>query len=258
MRAVFHGDKVLVRVANIDHRGRREGAIVDVLERNTHEVVGRLKEESGAYYLQPTNTRIAQDILITPEATLGARQGQMIIAEIITQPSFTNRAVAKVKEILGDHMAPGMEIDVAIRNHDLPHEWPDAVLKEAAKFSGTVSEDAIKNRFDARQMAFVTIDGEDAKDFDDAVYCEPTKNGWLLYVAIADVSYYVRPHSALDTEAFNRGNSVYFPGRVIPMLPEVLSNGLCSLNPQVPRLTMICEMTITAAGKISRYRFHEG
>lgn len=257
MRIVFHGDKVLVRVSGIDHRGRREGAIVEVIEHNTHELVGRLLSESGAFFVQPTNMRISQDILISPEDTLDAKPGQMVVIEIITQPSSTTRPVGRVKEIMGDHMAPGMEIDVAIRNHDLPVDWPEEVLQEAAHFATEVSADATQNRLDLRHLPFVTIDGEDAKDFDDAVYCKAKASGWILYVAIADVSHYVRPNSALDKEALNRGNSVYFPGRVIPMLPEVLSNGLCSLNPNVDRLALVCEMAISATGKITKYDFHE-
>lgn len=257
MRAVFHEDRVLARVAGVDHRGRREGAIVEVIEHNTHEVVGRLLSESGALILQPTNVRIAQDILIPPDAANGAKPGQMVVVAITTQPGMTVRPAGKVIEVIGDHMAPGMEIDVAIRNHELPHEWPEEVLREAARFAPEVSPDAIQNRVDLRDLPFVTIDGEDAKDFDDAVYCQRRGSSWKLYVAIADVSHYVRVNSALDKEALNRGNSVYFPGRVIPMLPEVLSNGLCSLNPNVDRLALVCEMTISAAGKITRYEFHE-
>ncbi len=257
MRMVFHDDKVLVHVASIDHRGRREGAIVEVIEHNTHELVGRLLSESGAFFLQPTNRRISQDILIPTAAINGAKAGQMVLIEITTQPSSTTRPVGKVKEIIGDHMAPGMEIDVAIRNHELPHEWPEEVLHDAARFTETVPPDAINDRVDLRHLPFVTIDGEDAKDFDDAVYCKANRTGLTLYVAIADVSHYVRPHSALDKEALNRGNSVYFPGRVIPMLPEILSNGLCSLNPNVDRLALVCEMNISKMGKITSYAFHE-
>lgn len=257
MRMVFHEDKVLVRVSGIDHRGRREGSIVEVIEHNTHEIVGRLLTESGSFFVQPTNTRISQDILIPANETHGAKPGQMVVIDITTQPSSITRPVGRVKEIMGDHMAPGMEIDVAIRNHELPHEWPEEVLREASRFSENVPPDAISNRLDLRDLPFVTIDGEDAKDFDDAVYCKARTGGWTLYVAIADVSHYVRPGSALDKEALNRGNSVYFPGQVIPMLPEVLSNGLCSLNPNVDRLALVCEMSISSTGKITQYDFHE-
>ncbi|MEO8400719.1 MAG: ribonuclease R [Gammaproteobacteria bacterium] len=257
MRMVFHDDKVLVRVSNVDQRGRREGAIVEVIEHNTHEIVGRFLAEANNTFVQPTNPRIAQDILIPADAANGAKPGQMVVTEITTYPSSISRPVGRVKEIIGDHMAPGMEIDVAIRNHEIPHEWPDDVLKDVEKFSREVSDDAIKGRLDLRHLAFVTIDGEDAKDFDDAVYAEKKSGGWKLYVAIADVSHYVRPNSPLDKEALNRGNSVYFPGRVIPMLPEILSNGLCSLNPDLNRLALVCEMSINATGKITHYEFHE-
>ncbi len=227
MRAAFHDDRVVVRVAGIDQRGRREAAIVEVIEHNTQQIVGRFINESGAAFVQPSNQRITQDILVPPEATAGAKNGQMVVLAITAQPTLRTRPLGKIIEVLGDHMAPGMEIDVAIRNHDLPHVWPEDVLAEAAKFAPEVPKDAIAGRLDLRQLPFVTIDGEDAKDFDDAVYCEPKgKSGWLLYVAIADVSYYVKPGTALDREALSRGNSVYFPERVIPMLPEALSNGL--------------------------------
>ncbi len=259
MRSVFHGDKVLARVSGIDQRGRREGMIVEVIEHNTHQIVGRFFTESGISFVQPSNTRISNDILIPPEDKGSAKSGQMVVIEITRQPTSAMRPLGKVIEILGEHMAPGMEIDVAIRNHELPTEWPKGVLSEAEQYSPEVPESDLKGRLDLREFPFVTIDGEDAKDFDDAVYCEPRpKGGWTLYVAIADVSHYVKKESTLDREALNRGNSVYFPGRVIPMLPEVLSNELCSLNPKVNRLTMVCEMTISPNGKITRYKFHEG
>ncbi len=258
MRLVMHGDKALARVSGIDHRGRREGMIVEVIEHNTHELVGRFIQESGIAFVQPSNARIPNDILIPADQTLNAKSGQMVVIEITTYPTATTRTVGKIKEILGDHMAPGMEIDVAIRNHEIPNEWPDDVLREASRFEKDVPDDEVKGRLDLRHLPFVTIDGEDAKDFDDAVYCEARSDGgWLLYVAIADVSHYVKPNTALDREALNRGNSVYFPGRVIPMLPEVLSNELCSLNPYINRLTLVCDMAITATGKITQYRFHE-
>jgi len=258
MRRVFHDDKVLARVIGEDYRGRAEAVIVEVLEHNTKQLVGRLLAESGVFQVQPSNQRIAQEIVIPPDATLHATNGQMVVVEITEQPTLHMRAIGKVVEILGDHMAPGMEVAVAIRNHDLPYEWPETVIHEAEKFSPHVLDDAVQNRLDLRALPFVTIDGEDAKDFDDAVYCEPQKNGgWILYVAIADVSHYVKPGSGLDEEAFKRGNSVYFPGRVIPMLPEQLSNELCSLKPFVNRLTMVAKMTIDKAGKITDYEFHE-
>ncbi len=258
MRAAFHDDRVLARASGMDNRGRREAAIIEVLEHNTTELVGRFFSESGASYVEASSHRITQEILIPPDATLDAKNGQMVLIDIIEQPTHHARPVGKIREVLGEHMAPGMEIDVAIHNHGLPVEWPEEVLEEVRKYSPNVPDEAIEGRQDLRELPFVTIDGEDARDFDDAVYCVKRPNGsWTLYVAIADVGHYVKPKSALDMEAVNRGNSVYFPGRVIPMLPEVLSNQLCSLNPHVNRLTMVCEMNITATGKIVRYRFAE-
>ncbi len=258
MRSVFHGDRVLVRVAGLDNRNRPEGVIVEVLERNTKEIVGRLVSQDHVTFIEPTNQRISQEILIPEDCLNNAQHGQMVVVEVTEQPTFHNRPLGKVVEILGEHMAPGMEIDVAIRNHGLPYEWSAEVLKEVEDYTTEVAEDALKGRKDLRALAFVTIDGEDAKDFDDAVYCVKTPaGGWTLYVAIADVSYYVKPRTALDEEALNRGNSVYFPERVIPMLPEVLSNGLCSLRPDVNRLTMVCEMSISPTGKITDYHFYE-
>lgn len=258
MRNVFHGDRVLARVSNIDSRGRREGNVVEVLERNTLQIVGRLYTESGTAFVESSNLRITQDILIPPDAIKDAKHGQMVVVAITSQPTTHTRPLGEVVEVLGDHMAPGMEINVAIRNHELPYIWPDDVSLEASRFPAHVTADAIEGRTDFRHLPFVTIDGEDAKDFDDAVYCEPRpKGGWMLYVAIADVSAYVKPGMALEKEAYKRGNSVYFPGRVIPMLPEALSNNLCSLNPNVDRLVMTCEMTIHPTGRVMQYEFYE-
>lgn len=258
MRSVFHGDRVLVRVSNIDARGRREGMLVEVLEHNTQQLVGRFYQEAGAAYVECSNQRISQEILIPPDAVKDAQHGQIVVVAITNQPDRFSRPIGEVVEVLGDHMAPGMEINVAIRNHDLPFVFSDDVLQEAARYPAFVQQDAIEGRVDMRKLPFVTIDGEDARDFDDAVYCEPRENGgWKLYVAIADVSYYVRPGMMLDKEAYNRGNSVYFPARVIPMLPEALSNNLCSLNPNVDRLVMTCEMVIQEGGRISHFDFHE-
>lgn len=258
MRTVFHGDRVLVRGSSVDGRGRREATIVEVLDHNTQQLVGRLRLDAGAAYVEPSNLRVNQVILIPPDALKDAKDGQMVVVAITSHPSKSHRPIGEIVEVLGDHMAPGMEINVAIRNHELPLHWPDEATQEAAKFGAHVTPDAIEGRTDLRHLPFVTIDGEDAKDFDDAVYCVPRdKGGWVLYVAIADVSYYVRPKSALDKEAYKRGNSVYFPGRVIPMLPEVLSNNLCSLNPNVDRLALVCEMTIHPTGRIMKYDFCE-
>lgn len=259
MRQVFHGDRVLARVSGVDRRGRQEGMIVEILEHNTQQIVGRFVDDAGAAYVEPSNQRISQRILIPPDSTRGAENGQIVVAGIIAQPTKNTLPLGEVVEILGDHMAPGMEISVAMRNHALPFVWPELALEEASKYAPKVDEKESADRKDYRKMPFVTIDGEDAKDFDDAVYCEPLpKGGYKLYVAIADVSHYVRPGMALDKEAYQRGNSVYFPGRVIPMLPETLSNNLCSLNPKVDRLVMVCEMTITAKGKVTDYDFFEG
>ncbi len=258
MRKVFDGDEVLVRKGHANFRGQMEGAIVEVLQRNTVQLVGQLIDDRGHFYLRPDNPKIQHDIYIDPDATLGASHGQIVVVELIQQPGRNQHPQGRVKEILGDHLAPGMEIDVAIRSYGIPHDWPKAVKKQAAKFGEKICEDDKAHRHDLRHLPFITIDGEDARDFDDAVYCETkTSGGWRLFVAIADVSHYVAPDSPLDQEAQKRGNSVYFPNFVVPMLPEVLSNGLCSLNPLVDRLCMVCEMTISEAGRVSGYQFYE-
>lgn len=258
MRALMHDDRAVVCVRGVDRRGRREAGVVEVLERNTHHIVGRLYLEQGISFVVPDNKHIAHDVLIPEEHRNGALPGQIVVAEIIEQPTRQRDPIGRIKEVLGDHMAPGMEIEVAIRSFDLPSEWPEAVLKEVGGLSTEVAEEDKPGRVDLRHLPLVTIDGEDARDFDDAVYCERTPKGWKLYVAIADVSHYVRPGTALDDEARNRGNSVYFPDRVIPMLPEVLSNGLCSLNPEQDRLCMVCEIYINTEGAIVRSRFYSG
>jgi len=258
MRHVFHGDRVLTRVSSVDTRGKREASVVEVLERNTQQLVGKFYCEAGAAYVEPSNQRIAHKILIPPDAIGDAKHGQIVVAAVTSQPTKHTLPLGEIVEVMGDHMAAGMEINIAIRSHELPYIWPEEALLEAGKFPAHVTQDAIVGRNDLRKLPFVTIDGEDAKDFDDAVYCQAReKGGWKLYVAIADVSAYVTPDSSLDKEAYKRGNSVYFPGRVIPMLPEVLSNNLCSLNPKVDRLVMVCEMTIQPNGRISDYQFSE-
>lgn len=257
MKQVFHGDRVLVREEGRDRRGRRTGAIFEVIERNTHEIVGRLFIEGSIAFVVPDNKRINRDIHIPNEELNGATHGQIVTVDIIAQPTRRGTPVGRVAEVIGEHMAPGMEIDIAIRAHELPHRWPQSVLDEAEDFDLTVPEEAIKSCKDLRDVPLVTIDGEDARDFDDAVFCRPKpRGGWVLLVAIADVSHYVQVDSALDQEAAIRGNSVYFPERVVPMLPEVLSNGLCSLNPHVDRLCMVCEMSISASGRLLRYTFY--
>ena len=257
MRSILHGDRAIVRVTGVDRRGRREGALIEVIERNNETVVGRYLEESGVSFVVSDNPRL-QDINIPADQRGDAKPGQIVVAAITQQPNRRSQPIGRISEVLGDHMAPGMEIDVAIRSHGLPHEWSDAVMEAAAKFGDTIPEADIDDREDLRDVPLVTIDGKDARDFDDAVFCEPHGKGWRLLVAIADVSSYVETGDALDKEAIERGNSVYFPQRVIPMLPENLSNGLCSLNPDVDRLCMVCEMFFSSAGKLGDYRFMRG
>jgi ribonuclease R len=267
MQKVLHGDRVMARMIGEDRRGRPEGSIVEVLERVNTRIVGRLFNEHGILRAVAENKRISQDFLIPPGGDMGAQSGQVVMIEIIEQPSKHAKPVGKVVEILGNYTDPGMEIEIALRKHDLPHVFPPEVENLAKKFSPKVLKKDLAGREDLRELPLVTIDGETARDFDDAVFCRPleplekgwkilSKGGWKLYVAIADVSHYVQPKDALDIEAFDRGNSVYFPRRVIPMLPEELSNGLCSLNPHVERLCMVCEMDISGNGEVRKYRFY--
>jgi ribonuclease R len=258
MHKVLHGDVVLARVTGVDRRGRLEGSIVDVLERVNNKVVGRLFIESGVAFVIAENKRISQDILIQPESLKSAKAGQVVVAEIIEQPSKNSEPIGRIVEILGNYADPGMEIEIALRKHDLPHEFSKAALDAAKRLPKGVEAKDLKGRKDLRKLPFVTIDGETAKDFDDAVYCERRNKGFQLWVAIADVSHYVKPGDALDKEAYERGNSVYFPRRVIPMLPEELSNELCSLKPEVDRLVMVCEMEVSAAGAVKAYEFYNG
>ncbi|TXH05114.1 MAG: ribonuclease R [Nevskiaceae bacterium] len=258
MRSLMNGDRVLVRISGTDFKGRPEGSVAEVLERGLRTVVGRFHLDQGISYVIPDNPRVQQDVLIPPDQRMNAKRGQMVVAEITEPPGTRTLPLGRVVEILGEHMAPGMEIEAAIRTHNLPFEWPVAVEQEAAAIPDTVQPAQIKGREDIRHLPLVTIDGADARDFDDAVYCRPEKKGWTLWVAIADVSAYVMPGTPLDTEAARRGNSVYFPQRVIPMLPEKLSNGLCSLNPEVDRLCMVCEMRVLPSGEIDKSRFYEG
>ena len=258
MQRVIHGDVVeAILVDRTDRKGRQEIKIIDVIKPRKTGIVGRFFLEHNICFVVPDDARIKQDILIDPNERLSARHGQMVVVNVIQRPSKRNNAVGKVIEVLGDHMAPGMEIEIALREHDLPYQWSTEVEEEVSLIADEVEDEAKLPRVDLRQLPLVTIDGEDARDFDDAVYCQPKKSGgWRLWVAIADVSYYVRPGTALDDEALARGNSVYFPSQVIPMLPEKLSNGLCSLNPDVDRLCMVCEMTISEAGKLSGSKFY--
>ena len=258
MLRTMHGDFVLAQPNGTDRKGRKEVRIVRVLESRKKQIVGRFFLEEGIGYVVPDDSRISRDILIPNESRMGARMGQVVVVELKPRTAALTQPVGVITEILGENMAKGMETEIAIRNHDIPHIWPSAVEKQVKKFSEEVPEQAKQGRVDLRKLPLVTIDGEDARDFDDAVFCQKKRGGgWTLWVAIADVSYYVRLRTALDAEAYNRGNSVYFPNRVVPMLPEILSNGLCSLNPQVDRLCMVCEIKLSAKGKMTDYQFYE-
>ncbi len=256
MRKALHGDTVMARIGGEDRRGRREAKIVEVLEPANTRLVGRVYEEHGIQFVVAENRRISQDFLVAPGASGGAKAGQVVMLEIMQQPSKHAQPIGRIVEILGNYADPGMEIEIALRKHDLPNEFPHDAKKQAAAYSPEVKPKDYTGRESVAKLPLVTIDGETARDFDDAVYCEPNGKGYRLVVAIADVSTYVKPGDALDKEAINRGNSVYFPRRVIPMLPEELSNGLCSLNPGVERLCMVCDMQISAKGEIESHRFY--
>lgn len=258
MKTCMHGDQVLAQPLGEDRKGRREGRIVRVLEPRTAQIVGRYFTDAGVGFVVPDDSRLSFDILIPSDAMMDARMGSVVVVELTQRPTRRTKAIGKVVEVLGDNMGTGMAVDMALRTHEIPYVWPETVEKEISSLKEEVPEAAKFDRIDLRDLPLVTIDGEDARDFDDAVHCEKKRGGgWRLWVAIADVSYYVRPGTALDTEAHNRGTSVYFPSQVVPMLPEVLSNGLCSLNPQVDRLCMVCEMTISASGRLTSYTFYE-
>ena len=258
VRSLFPGDRILVSVTTNNERGKREGAVVEILERSFTQIVGRYVEEKGVAFIVPSNKNVTQEVIIPKGKEASAQEGQIVVSEIISYPTERSSATGKIVEVLGEHMAPGMEIEVAIRAHGLPFAWPDEVLVEGSAVGTIVTDKAKTGRQELQHLPFVTIDGEDAKDFDDAVYCKrQAKGGWILYVAIADVSHYVRFDTELDQEALKRGNSVYFPQHVIPMLPEVLSNELCSLKPKVERLAMVCEMQIAENGEIGCYRFYD-
>jgi len=259
MSRAMDGDEVMVRSSGVDRRGRTEGRVIEVVKRANDQLVGRFVDEGYLKYVLPDNPKLPQQVVIPPDDTLNARDGEMVVVEIVSYPTKSHFATAKVTQVLGDKMAPGMEIEIAIKSHRIPDVWPEGVLAETERLPVEVSAEEAQGRIDLRKLPFVTIDGEDAKDFDDAVYAERKRGGgWRLWVAIADVSNYVAVNSELDVEAFNRGNSTYFPGFVVPMLPEALSNGLCSLNPHVDRLTMVCEMTVSERGRVSGFKFFEG
>ena len=263
MQKVMHGDRVLVRRAGTDSRGRTEGSIVEVTARANRTLVGRLVNERGVLLVVPEDQRIKHDVMIQPGGTMGATPGQVVSAEITEPPTQHTPPIGRVVEILGEVDDPGMEIEIAVRKFDVPHQFSDELLREVAALPDELRPADYRNRVDLRDVPLVTIDGEDARDFDDAVYCEPLDParpgaGWRLLVAIADVSHYVKPGALLDREAQARSTSVYFPRRVIPMLPEKLSNGLCSLNPGVDRLVLVSDMVVDAKGRIKAYQFYPG
>ncbi len=257
MRQVLHGDRVLASVVGIDRRGRRQGAINEVLERRSPRLVGRVVEAHGVVVVDPDDRRLHQDVLIPPDARGGARAGQIVIAEITDPPTQQRGPVGRVISVLGERLQPSLIVEMAIASHGLPQEWPVDATREAENVQPGVTKAEHKGRVDLRNVPLVTIDGADSRDFDDAVHAEPLRGGgFRLIVAIADVSHYVQPETALDEEAYRRGTSVYFPGFVVPMLPETLSNGICSLNPDVERLCMACEMHIDARGETTRAKFY--
>jgi ribonuclease R len=264
MRAVLHKDRVMVRIVRSDRKGRPEGRVVEIIERPPQPIIGRLLQESGIWIVVPEDKRYGQDVLIPKAATGSAKPGQVVVVELTEVPSLYGQPVGRVKEILGEVDDPGMEIEIAVRKYSVPHEFSEACIALARTLPDKVRPQDKKFRVDLTDVPLLTIDGEDARDFDDAVYCEPVKigkgksaaKGWRLLVAIADVSHYVETGSSIDVDAYDRATSVYFPRRVIPMLPEKLSNGLCSLNPEVERLCMVCDMMVTEDGEVSAYQFY--
>jgi ribonuclease R len=264
MRSVLHKDRVRVRLLRMDRKGRPEGRVLDILARRKAPIIGRLLHEGGQWLVAPEDSRYGQDILIPKNATASGAVGQVVVVELTEPPSLHSQPVGRVTEVLGEIDDAGMEIEIAVRKYEVPHEFSPATLAQAAALPEKLRAADRKHRVDLSDVALVTIDGEDARDFDDAVYCEPFKRGrgktavegWRLLVAIADVSHYVKPSEALDEDAYERATSVYFPRRVIPMLPEKLSNGLCSLNPQVERLAMVCDMVVLANGQVEAYQFY--
>ncbi len=260
MRAVLHKDRVRARIVRQDRRGRPEGRVVEILDRPAQPIIGRLLQESGVWIVAPEDKRYGQDILIPGGALAQAKPGQVVVVELTEPPALFGQPVGRITEVLGEVDDPGMEIEIAVRKYGVPHEFSADCLAEAGALPDKVRAQDKRQRIDLTDIPLVTIDGEDARDFDDAVYCEPAKvgraKGWRLLVAIADVSHYVQTGSAIDVDAYDRATSVYFPRRVIPMLPEKLSNGLCSLNPEVERLCMVCDMLITAKGEVHAYQFY--
>ncbi len=264
MRAVLHKDRVKARLVRFDRKGRPEGRVVEIIERSSQPIIGRLLQESGVWLVAPEDKRYGQDVLIPKGATGQARTGQVVVVELVEPPALYGQPVGRVKEVLGEIDDPGMEIEIAVRKYSVPHEFSEACIAQARGLPDKVREQDSRNRVDLTDVPLVTIDGEDARDFDDAVYCEPStqgrgrsaQQGWRLLVAIADVSHYVETGSPIDVDAYERATSVYFPRRVIPMLPEKLSNGLCSLNPDVDRLCMVCDMFVSSEGEVTAYQFY--
>jgi ribonuclease R len=260
MRAVLHRDRVKARIVRLDRKGRPEGRVTEIVERSDAPIIGRLLQESGVWLVAPEDKRYGQDVLIPKGATGAAKPGQVVVVELTEPPALYGQPVGRVKEVLGEIDDPGMEIEIAVRKYGVPHVFSDLAMAQARALPDHVRAADHKHRVDLRDVPLVTIDGEDARDFDDAVYCEPAKvgraKGWRLLVAIADVSHYVQTGSAIDVDAYDRATSVYFPRRVIPMLPEKLSNGLCSLNPGVERLCMVCDMLVNAKGEVHAYQFY--
>ena len=257
LRKAMHGDRVLASVTGVDRRGRREGAIVEVLERRLTRIIGRYGERGAIGYVAPDDRRVLHDVMIPADAREGAREGQLVVCEILEPPAQGRPPFGRILTVLGDKLTPSLVVEAAIHGHGIPHEFPQETLDEATAVPLTVDAATIAARVDLRDVPLVTIDGEDAKDFDDAVWCEPNRNGFRLIVAIADVSAYVKPETALDDEAQNRATSVYFPGFVVPMLPETLSNGICSLKPDVVRLCFVCDMQIDREGNVTKSKFYE-
>ncbi|WP_240668314.1 ribonuclease R [Piscinibacter defluvii] len=262
MRAVLHRDRVRVRIVRFDRKGRPEGRVLEILERRKSPIIGRLLHESGIWLVAPEDKRYGQDIMVPKNAIANATAGQVVAIELTEPPSMYSQPVGRVTEVLGEIDDPGMEIEIAVRKYEVPHRFSPETLAQAAGLPEKIRPADRRHRIDLTDVPLVTIDGEDARDFDDAVYCEPAKigrvkapNAWRLVVAIADVSHYVKPGEPLDEDAYERATSVYFPRRVIPMLPEKLSNGLCSLNPNEDRLAMVCDMIVDAHGEVHAYQF---
>jgi ribonuclease R len=260
MRAVLHRDRVRARIVRHDRKGRPEGKVTEIIERPPQPIIGRLLQESGVWLVAPEDKRYGQDVLVPKTGTGNAKPGQVVVVQLTEPPSLYGQPVGRVVEVLGEVDDPGMEIEIAVRKYSVPHEFSPACINEARLLPDHVRPEDKKGRVDLTDIPLVTIDGEDARDFDDAVYCEPAKvgrgKGWRLLVAIADVSHYVKNGAAIDIDAYDRATSVYFPRRVIPMLPEKLSNGLCSLKPDVERMCMVCDMLVNAKGEVHAYQFY--